>query len=322
MPFSLFDDLKRSGFHSSVLTTYSVDPAFYDANIQHRLRAFGCQNNLLMADAAMLSQALEQLPEAFSHAGRKYLIAPIEAEGCFHPKITLRYGKSKARMTLGSANATSAGWGSNRELVSTLKWSQSSDSPDGAIHCRLIARAHDCLLARLPASPDPDLSYKLHLLNSQSTWLADTMRGNGVEELDDGSLIDLLLSDPGSASGIGDRFLDRIRGSVERLVIISPYWDASLGALERLHADLGGPSTHIFLTLADDPEARQSTFPLPALDPGLKPTFHPLGDARHRFLHAKLILAQTRKHDYLLYGRAHRRHRWWRPRPGQPPGGP
>jgi hypothetical protein len=217
----------------------------------------------------------------------------------------LRYGKAKARMTLGSANATSAGWGSNRELVSKLKWSQSSDSPDDAIHCRLIARAHDWLLARLPASPDTDLAYKLDLLNSQSPWLADTTRGNGVEELANGNQIDLLLSDPGSVSGIGDRLLERIEGSVQRLVIISPYWDAELGALERLHADLGGPSTHIFLTLADDPEARQSTFPLPALDPGLKPKFHPLGDhARHRFLHAKLIIAQTRKHDYLLYGSA------------------
>lgn len=305
MPFSLFDDLKRSGFHSSVLTTYSVDPAFYDANIQHRLRAFGCQNNLLMADAAMLSQALEQLPEAFLHAGRKYLIAPIEGSGCFHPKIMLRYGKTKARMTLGSANATSSGWGSNRELVSRLRWSQSSDSPDDAIHCRLIARAHDWLLARFPALPDTDLAYKLDLLNSQSPWLANTPRGDGVEELADGSLIDLLLSDPGSVFGIGDRFLRRIDGSVERLVIISPYWDASLEALKSLHADLGGPATHIFMTLADNPEARQSTFPLPALDMSLKPKFHPLGDdARNRFLHAKLIIAQTREHDYLLYGSA------------------
>ncbi|NNM76494.1 hypothetical protein HJG53_06205 [Sphingomonas sp. ID1715] len=258
-----------------------------------------------MADAAMLSRALEQLPEAFSHAGRKYLIAPIEGGGCFHPKIMLRYGKSKARMTLGSANATSAGWGSNRELVSRIKWSESSDSPDGAIHCRLIARAHDWLLARLPASPDTDLAYKLDLLNSQSPWLANTVRGDGVEELADGSLIDLLLSDPGSVSGIGDRFLERIEGGAEQLVIISPYWDVDLAALERLHADLGGPSTHIFLTLADDLEARQSTFPLPELDWGLKPKFHPLGDnGRHRFLHAKLILAQTRRHDYLLYGSA------------------
>lgn len=305
MPFSLFDDLKQSGFHSSVLTTYSVDPAFYDANIQQRLRAVSCQNNLLMADAAMLSQALEQLPEAFSQAGRKYLIVPIGGDGCFHPKIMLRYGNSKASLTLGSANATSAGWGSNRELVSRLKWSESSDSPDGAIHRRLIARAHDWLLARLPTPLDIDLAYKLDLLQSQSPWLANTVRGNEVEELADGGLIDLLLSDPDSVSGIGDRFIERIEGDVERLVIISPYWDVELGALKRLHTDLDGPSIHIFLTVSDNPEARQSTFPLTALTEDLKPNFHPVGDnAQHRFLHAKLIIAQTQTHDYLLYGSA------------------
>ena len=305
MPFSLFDDLKRAGFHSSILTTYSVDPAFYDANIQYRLRAFGCQNNLLVADAPMLDRALEQLPEAFVHAGRKYMIVPIAGKGCFHPKIMLRYGKSKARLVLGSANATSAGWGSNRELLSALEWTNNAESADDAAHLALIAKAHDWLISHMPTPRDPDLAYKLDLLDSQSSWIADAVRGDGPQILEDGSQIDLLLSDPGAALGLGDQLIARVEGEVERLIIISPYWDDGLGALRRLHADFGGPPAHVFLSLSDNPEARQSTFPVGALGTALKPKFHPLGDAgRHRFLHAKLIMAQTRKHDYLLFGSA------------------
>lgn len=304
MPVSLFEDIRKAGFHSSIMTSFSVDPAFYDANLQFRLRAAGCQNNLLMADAAMLQQALEQLPEAFAQAGRKYLIAPIVGRGCFHPKIIIRYGKAKARMILGSANATSAAWGSNRELVSTFQWSEGSDSPDEELYRGLIAGAHDWLLRQVPALPDRDLRYKLDLLEAQTPWLADIPRSDGVEELSDGSRIELLLSDPDMPRGIAARFIDQVEGDVERLTIISPYWDDDLSALRRLQRDLGEPETHIFLTLAGMPNARQSTFPdLPEL--GMDHRFHPVGDtARRRFLHAKLILAQTREHDYVLYGSA------------------
>jgi hypothetical protein len=303
MPFNLFDDLKRPGFHSSITTTFSVDPAFYDANVQYRLRAVGCQNNLLIADAAMLSQALEQLPEAFSHAGRKYLIEPIEGTGCFHPKMMIRYGKAKASFTLGSANATSAGWGSNRELVSSLDWSQSAETRDSAVHRRLIARAHDWLITQVSVTRNPDLTYKFDLLNSQAPWLASTDRGQGVEVFADGSLVDLMLSAPDASEPIGDRFLGNVEGNVERLVVISPYWDSDLKALRRVHAELGKPPLHIFMTLSDVAGARQSTFPIQALGSTLKPTFHPHGaSGNHRFLHAKLLVAQTRKYDFLLFG--------------------
>ncbi|MEI9927826.1 MAG: hypothetical protein WDN44_09115 [Sphingomonas sp.] len=305
MPISLFDDLKKSGFHSSILTTFSVDPAFYDANIQYRLRAFGCQNNLLMADAAMLQQSLEQLPEAFAQAGRKYLVASIPGPGCFHPKIMLRYGKSKVRLILGSANATSAAWGSNRELISTLEWSEGSDSPDNGAYLSLIAKAHDWLLRRLPPPLDPDLAYKLDLLTSQSPWLAGATGNEEAEALSDGSLLDLYLSDPSASLSIADRLIAQVEGEVERLTIVSPYWDDDLRALYRLHRDFGGPDMHIFLTLSDDARARQSTFPADALGAGVDLRFHPVGDtSRHRFLHAKLIVAQTREFDYVLYGSA------------------
>jgi len=305
VPISLFDDLKLPGYHSSILTTFSVDPAFYDANIQYRLRVFGCQNNVLMADASMLERALVEMPEAFVQAGRKYMVVPIDSPGCFHPKIMLRYGASKARLVLGSANATSAGWGSNREVLSVLEWSGEGQGDDPSVHLNIIVKAHDWLISSMQYPADPDLAYKLSLLETQTPWLAEAPRTVGVQRLADGSLVDLLLSDPSSANGLGQRFTTEVEGEVQRLVIVSPYWDNSLSALRELHSAFGSPPVHIFLTLSSKPEARQSTFPVTALTAALKAKFHPLGESsRHRFLHAKLIMAQTSKHDYLLYGSA------------------
>ena len=93
------------------MTTYSVDPSFYDGSIEYRLRTYGCENNILMADAVMLGRAINSTPEAFRNAGRKYAIVPMRVDGCFHPTVHLRLGLDSAKIIIGSANATAAGWG-------------------------------------------------------------------------------------------------------------------------------------------------------------------------------------------------------------------
>lgn len=305
MTFSLFDDFKLTGFHSSVLTTFSIDPAFYDASVQYRLRAMGCQNNILIADGAMLTQAIDQMPEAFIHAGRKYLIVPVTVGGAYHPKIALRYGKSKARLNIGSANVTSAGWGGNREVVSALNWSKSLDNQDNDVQLSLIAKAHDWLMSRLLDTDDSNVRYKVDLLESQSPWLEDAPRQIGTQSLSDDTQIDLLLSDTAAPNGLADQFISAVEGEVERLVVISPYWDRDLSALGRLHTAFGSPSTHVFMSTKTVVERRQSTFPIEEWDRNPAPIFHPLGNTDvHRFLHAKLIMAQTERYDYLIYGSA------------------
>lgn len=305
MPHSLFDDFKEGGYHSSILSTYGVDPAFYDASLQLRLRGLGCTNNLLVADATMLDQALNSVPEAFTHAGRKYLIEPIVTDGCFHPKLALRYGKSKARLIIGSANVTTAGWAGNLELITALQWTARDEGADNEIHRSLIVRAHRWLVDRL--SDESKLAYKLELLTSQSPWLDDTQDiADGPCTLSDETEIDLLLSEPGDKLGLGDRMLDLIDEPIDRLTVISPYWDDRLAALTRLHKAVGSPDLRIFLSMNEGNPSRSSTCPISALG-NLKPTFHPIGkpgDADGRFLHAKLFLFRGDKHDFLFFGSA------------------
>lgn len=307
MPHSLFDDFKESGFHSSILSTFSVDPAFYDASLQLRLRGLGCQNNLLLADATMLEQSLEAIPDAFANAGRKYLIVPVMTTSCFHPKLSLRYGKAKARLIVGSANVTSAGWAGNLELVSTLSWQARDEDDDSEVHRTLFVRAHRWMSAMIAPNHDNKAAYKLELIRSQSPWIDDNgLEGDAPLELSDGSKIDLLLSDPTNSSGLADKMLKLVDEPVERLTIISPYWDGKLSALKRLNTAVGNPDLRIFLSQNARNPSRSSTFPVAAIGK-LAPKFHPIGsndESPNRFLHAKMFLFQGSDHDFLFIGSA------------------
>ena len=163
MKVSLFKDLARSGWHSSLMTTYSVDPAFYDGSIEYRLRTYGCENNILMADAVMLKRAISATPEAFRNAGRRYAIVPIQVAGCFHPKIHLRLGTDRARLIVGSANATAAGWGSNQEVVTAFDWSRRGEDPMEAAIGPLLKKAYDYLASWLTTIPGDAVDFKLRL---------------------------------------------------------------------------------------------------------------------------------------------------------------
>lgn len=158
---SLFKDLSRTGFHTSIVTTYSVDGAFYDSSVHQRLRTYGCENNILMADARMLERAVSETPESFSRAGSAYAVVPVSVPGCFHPKLHIRLGADSGCVTIGSANATAAGWGRNREIVGSIEWWRRRDDGDQAAARSLIRKAFDFAEYWLDQTDSPAINRKL-----------------------------------------------------------------------------------------------------------------------------------------------------------------
>ncbi len=301
MKTSLFKDLARSGWHSSIMTTYSVDPAFYDGSIEYRLRTYGCENNILMADAVMLKRALIATPEAFKNAGRRYALAPIQVSGCFHPKVHLRLGTDRARLIIGSANATAAGWGSNQEIFTAIDWSRRGESPTATMTGPLIRKAYDYLEAWLAAIPGDALDFKLHLHRKDSPWLGELQSNSDPIELPDGSAIDLFCERGDGTLGFLSRLSALTAGEkAKRLVVISPYWDNDLSALQELRSALSHCPTIIALNPA------KNEFPIDAIDAGDLAQFAAVHDDEdaHRFLHAKVILIETDVADHLLFGSA------------------
>lgn len=301
MTASLFKDLARSGWHSSIMTTYSVDPAFYDGSIEYRLRTYGCENNILMADAVMLKRALNATPEAFKNAGRRYAVVPVQVAGCFHPKIHLRLSTDGARLVIGSANATAAGWGSNHEIVTAIDWRKQATSSAADAVGSLIRRSYDYLTHWLQAVAGDAIDFKLRLHRRDSPWLEGLEPNFEPIVLDDGSAVDIFFERGGDDLGMMSRFLSLTEGeNPSRLIVISPYWDANLDGLREIQQRLSGCKTVIALNPA------LNEFPVDALGQESPVTFSAIHDGSegHRFLHAKVIVIQTDKADHILFGSA------------------
>jgi hypothetical protein len=301
MTIDLHKDLASSGWHSSIITTYSVDPAFYDIYIQRRLRTHGVKNNILMADARMLKMALNALPEAFIAAGDRYAVVPVSVVGAFHPKVHLRLGENKARLMIGSANATAAGWGKNQEIVTRLNWNwREDDKDDNSAMGPLVAKAYTYLIRWLRQVPGEVIRYKLQMIERQAQWLRELDPSKVPVTLSDGSAVDLLCESGGDSPSMLKQFSDlAAQEKVLRLVVVSPYWDVDLRGFRDLRTALGEPTSIIALN------PRRNAFPVKALRSGDTLKFVAIDDtASARFLHAKIFVAQTRKADHVLFGSA------------------
>jgi hypothetical protein len=298
---SLFKDLARTGFHSSILTTYSVDAAFYDGSLHHRLRAYGCDNNILLTDGGMLQRAIAETPDSFTQAGRAYALVPVNLAGAFHPKVNLRLGSDSGCLIVGSANASAAGWGRNREVFGQFEWWRKRADGNEAIHHQLIRKAYDYVSGWLQDAGLESIRRKLDVIERDAAWLFDVEANEQPLALSDGSLVDLLCEDGKGGAGILSRLQELVGGAkVTRLVVLSPYWDAELQGLLEL-IEVFSPSQTTIALSAGKPE-----FPLDQLrripDVEFAAVFE--GNDSGRFIHAKALIAQTEEWDHVVFGSA------------------
>ena len=264
MSFDLHKDLTSTGWHSSIITTYSVDPAFYAMYIERRLRTHGVKNNILMADARMLKMALNELPEAFTSAGLRYAVVPISVAGAFHPKVHLRIGENKSSLLIGSANATTAGWGKNKEVVTKLDWKWlEQDTVDNTAMGQLLVKAYNYLARWLEKVPGEVLNYKLQMIERQAPWLQEINILKRPVTLSDGSAADLLCDNGGDSPSMLKQFSELVmQEKVRRMVVVSPYWDTDLRGFSDLRTALGNPPAIVALN------PRTNSFPLNVLHKG------------------------------------------------------
>jgi hypothetical protein len=301
MKLSLHKDLASTGWHTSILTTYSVDSAFYDSYVERRLRSYGVRNNILMADYRMLSRAMNAFAESFTGAGSRYAVVPIKVAGAFHPKLHLRLGERKASLVLGSANVTTMGWGKNQEVVTRLDWGMTSEPvQDNEVSLQLISRAYRYLKSWLGNFPGDSIRDKIELAERRSPWLRELNVGAGPLEAADGTLIDILFDHGGDSPSIHAQLKNQLGfEQTRRLILISPYWDANLGGFRDLRKTLGNPKTSVVLN------PKTNTFPVKVLSASDQVEFFKLVDeSSSKFVHAKIFIVQTEQWDHVVFGSA------------------
>ncbi|MCW3837455.1 hypothetical protein ACFQ1E_15185 [Sphingomonas canadensis] len=283
-----FEAFGEGGFHAAFMTTYAFGSLAFEDIPFPKLRGAGCRNITVLADRAMVNQAFSEFgPPRF--AGTSYHLIKVDAPGAFHPKITMLIGETKGRLIVGSANLTALGLGGNKEQLASITYS--AGAPENAKFF-IGALAY---LRRYVPQDDQWFPVSLQRALRSAPWLRDdnfdlTFDASGETDLN------LLFDRPDIT------FLDQIVASIgddtiERLIVVSPYWDVRLEGLARLRDALGNPVANILI------ESEANGFPSSALS-GFTDTnlFDVTSHAEGRFLHAKLIIAHGERWDHVISG--------------------
>jgi hypothetical protein len=289
----LFQSYSASGYHTSIISTFGVDFDAYEAIALPRLREAGCTNNILVADARMLVQALANVAHRPKFGGRRYSVVGAQASGVFHPKLVLQLGKNGGRLLVASANMTAAGMAGNLEVVGELTVGEGDMKA-----APLLRSALDYLLQFLvPASV---ARRQVEWGMRRARWLPTLAATDSVADIE-GQRIAFLCR--ASDKGIGERFLELVGSrDVKRLVVVSPYWDSDLRALRSLCRRLDVQKAAAVI------RPQSALFPIEAHNDrsalGLFDVTRVQGAGASRFAHAKVIVAESEAGDCVLFGSA------------------
>lgn len=286
----LYERFGLGGYHTSIATTFSIDFDAYETIVLPRLKGSGCNNNLLITDEQMLGQALSGASTLPKHAGILYTVTSLHAKGVFHPKLFVQLGRKKGRIFVSSANMTTPGLAGNLELGSEI----SCDGEDSGER-QLVVNALSYVRDQLDEN-QISIRQQLQWMDIRTPWLAKAHPSSEAVTLQDGTRAALLTT--GLESGIAPQFLSHIGSDpIEQLIVISPYWDQELQALESIAQSLKTKSTVILLS------AEQVQFPGDKLDKITGARVIDLGSFKNgRFVHAKMIIARSQDFDHVLFG--------------------
>lgn len=279
----LFDEYAQPGFHTCISTTFCIDFEAYERIALSRLRDSGCMNNLVIADSRMLTHALDDADRPPAHAGRRYSLVGAQTDKLFHPKLMLQLGPECARLIVASANLTASGIAGNLEVAGECRMDTIDDELVPTF------RAAFDFVEQHVAQTEASARKQLQWARSHTPWLQRDMPAPADAP------VQLITSS--TDSGIAARWTNLVGGDpVRRLIIVSPYWDPGLAAVRYLQKQLHPRTTSLVIQ------------PDRGLFPGLKSTkaqifdIAPLLAPQDRFAHAKVIIAQTRRWDHVLFG--------------------
>ncbi|WP_055436958.1 hypothetical protein [Lacinutrix algicola] len=107
----------KNKYHSCVITSYSMDLAFFEQLVLPKLKAAGITNINVFVDATMLEKYLgSHLADNNKNYKVNYSITAMDKSGAFHPKIMFLAGKTRGYLSVGSGNITSSGLLYNDEI--------------------------------------------------------------------------------------------------------------------------------------------------------------------------------------------------------------
>lgn len=291
---SLLDHVAETGFRASVITTYSCYFPFYEEVVLRRLMAAGCTHNVLMVDATRCAEAfaIEELRPR--RAGRDYTLIPVKVGGAFHPKLFIRFGKSKGSLLVGSHNMTLSGFGLNDEVTNVFRLEGAALRAGGAP----LRQALDYLAGFVPVNL-PDVVEAFEGVKLGVPWL-DGPLGTGPQERQ-------LLTESSAGPHLWSKVAPLMPKDVTTAFIGGPFFDPALALVRRIQRE----ARPMRLVIGIDPESVEID-PIEAakLD-GVEwvniagvPAIPQRREGASRYLHAKLFWFAGKQEELLVTGSA------------------
>jgi len=222
---SLLDHIAESGFRSSVFTTYNCYFPFYEEVVLKRLIAAGCTHNVLMVDARRCAEAFAAEELRPRRAGRDYTLIPVRVGGAFHPKLFLRFGKSKGSLLVGSHNVTLSGFGLNTEVTNIFRLEGAALRAGGAVFQQAFSYLAQFVPTQLAAVAEAFEGVKLGV-----PWL-DGPLGAGPQDRQ-------LLTASSAGADLWSQVASLIPKDVSTAFVGGPFFDPTLAMVRRLQREV------------------------------------------------------------------------------------
>ncbi len=219
---SLYRVIAEGGYEASVVASYAISFPFYEHVVLRRLQAAGCRHNILIADGTRCGEALSSSRTSPQFSGVDYLLLPVRSAASFHPKLVMLLGKHGARLVIGSHNVTLAGFGLNREIATALTCT--ADEPAASL-VRNVWRFVRAWTDEFPETVTEVIAATERI----APWLRGEHRALTTPLV--------VGSEPGGES-LWDRVRPLLGARVNRVTVVSPYFDAKLTFIKRLEAEL------------------------------------------------------------------------------------
>ena len=282
----IIDEIANSpGYDIALITTFNFDISFFERAILNQLSAQNIKKVTLFVDSNEFTKSVSGITSC--SVGRRYMVNPIQMQGAFHPKLILLLGEDKAKLIVGSANLTTAGFSLNNEIFNVIRYSSKEPEYNDVIN--------DAIEFFLDIH---ERSYQL-----DSTLLEEVKQLTYYHRTNPNGKIRLIHN-------LNKALLDQIADLIEELVreirVAVPYFDNSLAALKNIVTVF--PDAELSLYLQNG----RTSFSEQACDAsGIKVqklVYEGFRDnqsnSRKNFYHGKAFLFKTDSRAYMVYGSA------------------
>jgi hypothetical protein len=227
----------KNKYHSCVITSYSIDLAFFEQLILPRLRGAGITNINLFVDASMLEKYLaSHLGDSLKKFNANYSITPVSISGAFHPKMLFLAGKDKGYLSIGSGNITSSGLLYNDEI-----WSSFYTSKERLGAQPIFKSAWQYIQSLSFHSLGINVT-KINWIAQHSQWISDLENNQGsIAVIKD---VEYSMFYTQSAKSLYSEVISTLSRKPKSIKIIAPYYNRSGAFLQKLIGDLAPEEMH------------------------------------------------------------------------------